>query len=159
MSTQKIVILLLISFGLMGCNAKKTKTISSEPRALLELNKKLLQKDFERKSGTNEIYFAFDDSSLSKVAQTTLEKQAEWLNANPDTMVMIEGHCDDRGSKDYNVDLGLRRAKAAKSFLIKQGIDKERIRIASYGEENPEFSGHSSKAHRLNRKDVVIIIN
>ena len=143
----------------MGCCTKKAKTINTEPSVSLEDTRKLLQEDFEKKSGSNKVYFAFDDSSLSEVAKTTLEKQAEWLNTNPDIMVMIEGHCDDRGSKDYNVDLGLRRAKTAKSFLIKQGIDKERIRIISYGEESPEFPDHSKKSHRLNRKAVVVIIN
>lgn len=159
MSTQKITMLLLMTFGLMGCSTKKAAIINAEPSMSLEDSRKLLQEDFEEKAGSNKVYFAFDDSSLSKVAKTTIEKQAEWLKSNPDTIAMIEGHCDDIGSKDYNVALGLRRAKSAQNFLIKQGINKDRIRISSYGEENPEFPEHSKKARRLNRKTVVIIMN
>ena len=159
MSTQKITILLLITFGLMGCCTKKTAFVDTESTISSVDTRKLLQEDFTKTAGSNKVYFAFDSFDLSEEAKETLKKQAKWLKSNTINMVMIEGHCDDIGKMAYNTDLGLKRAESVRSFLIKQGVDKEILSVISCGEENPEFSDHSKKSHRLNRKAVVVIIN
>lgn len=159
MYIRRIVILLLVMFGLIGCCTKETIIIAPEYKIYSDENKKLLQEDFERKVGNKKVYFAFNKSNLSKNAKETLTRQAKWLQDNPTVLVIIEGHCDKRGTKEYNLALGLRRANSVKNFLITQGIKTERLNVISYGKKNPEFIEHNKKAYRLNRKTVTIIID
>ena len=84
-----------------------------------------------------DIYFDFDKSTLTPAAQDNLLRKAEWLRENPDATVTIEGHCDERGTNEYNLALGDRRAESAKAFLADLGIDPSRLTTISYGEERP----------------------
>ena len=81
----------------------------------------------------NTVYFGYDSSALSGNAQGTLLRQAGFLNANPSLTITIEGHCDERGTREYNLALGERRASAARDFLLAQGVDQARIKVISYG--------------------------
>lgn len=99
------------------------------------------------------IYFDFDKSDLKPEAQAILKKKAAWLKANPKFFVRIEGHCDERGTNEYNLALGERRAYAAKKFLIDLGVSENRIRTISYGEERPADPGHNEEAWAKNRRD------
>jgi peptidoglycan-associated lipoprotein len=99
------------------------------------------------------IYFAFDKSDLTDESKATLKNKANWLSANAPYSVRIEGHCDERGTSDYNLALGERRAHAAKKFLMALGISGNRISTISYGEERPADPGHNTEAWAKNRRD------
>jgi peptidoglycan-associated lipoprotein len=147
--------LLLILFTLSSCTTKKPIVIS-EHNAVIK-DKSILRSEFEKNVG-NKVYFAFDSAILSPEAKDRLKKQAEWLLAHSNVIATIEGHCDERGSKNYNLALGLRRAEAAERFLIAQGVDKSRLTIVTYGKDRPEVEGHNKNAWRLNRRAVAMIV-
>jgi len=99
-----------------------------------------------------DIYFEFDSSALTPEAMTVLERKAEWLINNPDVRVTIEGHCDERGTNEYNIALGDRRAEAAKAFLVDLGVPAGNLTSISYGEERPVDPGDSEEARAKNRR-------
>ncbi|HEX9750382.1 MAG TPA: peptidoglycan-associated lipoprotein Pal [candidate division Zixibacteria bacterium] len=103
-------------------------------------------------SGLQIIYFDFDKYNLRPDARTALDHNYQMLRDNPGMRIMIEGHCDERGTDEYNLALGERRAKAAKDYLAKLGIDGSRISIISYGEERPVALGHDEDAWSRNRR-------
>ena len=104
-----------------------------------------------------DIYFEFDSSAILPEAQDVLSSKAEWLQDNPDVSVTIEGHCDDRGTIEYNLALGDRRAESVKAFLINLGIEKFRLSTIRYGEERPVDSGRNEEAWAKNRRAHVVI--
>jgi peptidoglycan-associated lipoprotein len=104
-----------------------------------------------------DIYFEFDKSTLTPAAQDSLLKKAAWLRENPDATVTIEGHCDERGTNEYNLALGDRRAESAKAFLIDLGIDSARLTTISYGEERPVDPRHVEEAWAKNRRDHFVV--
>ena len=104
-----------------------------------------------------DILFEFDSASLSVEAQEILRAKAEWLRENPRAQVMIEGHCDERGTNEYNLALGDRRAFSSKSFLVDLGIADSRITTISYGEEQPVDSRSTEDAWTQNRRAHFVI--
>ena len=98
------------------------------------------------------IYFDYDSSVLKPEAKAKLEKGADWLKRKPKVNVQIEGHCDERGTNEYNLALGERRALAARRYLISLGISTDRIFTISYGEERPAVEGHDESAWKFNRR-------
>ncbi|MGD9232397.1 MAG: peptidoglycan-associated lipoprotein Pal [Desulfobacterales bacterium] len=100
----------------------------------------------------DDIHFEFDSSTLTPEAQLTLKKKAEWLQNNPEAMSTIEGHCDERGTSEYNLALGDRRATSAKNFLVDLGISASRLTTISYGEERPIDPGQNEEAWAKNRR-------
>lgn len=104
-----------------------------------------------------DVYFDFDSSALLPMAQAVLEKKAEWLRNNPGGSVVIEGHCDERGTSEYNLALGDRRAKSVEAFLVDLGVSASRLITLSYGEERPADSGHNEEAWAKNRRAHFII--
>ena len=112
----------------------------------------------ERDMFENEdIPFEFDSAKLSDQAQQILRAKAEWLRKNPRAQIIIEGHCDERGTNEYNLALGDRRAFAAKTFLVDLGIDQSRITTVSYGEERPLDPRSNEEAWAKNRRDHFVI--
>jgi peptidoglycan-associated lipoprotein len=99
------------------------------------------------------IYFAFDKSDLTDESKSTLREKANWLRANGDYSVNISGNCDERGTAEYNLALGERRAHAAKKFLMGLGISENRLATISYGEEKPVDPAHNEEAWAKNRND------
>jgi peptidoglycan-associated lipoprotein len=97
-------------------------------------------------------FFDFDEASLRADAKTVLENNAKYLEKNSGTKAVVEGHCDERGSVEYNLALGERRAKAAKEFLVSYGIAAGRLTTISYGKERPFESGHDESAWSQNRR-------
>ncbi len=104
-----------------------------------------------------DVYFEFDKSTLTPAAQDNLLQKAEWLRENPDATVTIEGHCDDRGTNEYNLALGDRRAESAKAFLVDLGIDASRLTTISYGEERPVDPRQNEEAWAKNRRDHFVV--
>lgn len=98
------------------------------------------------------VYFDYDAFTLSAPARQSLERNAAWLQANLDARVTIEGHCDERGSDEYNLALGERRALAVKRYLAALGVNAERLATISYGEERPAVAGHDESAWAKNRR-------
>ena len=106
---------------------------------------------------TERIYFDFDKSVLKLEAQALLKKKADWLKANPNAKLLVEGNCDERGTAEYNLALGERRAESAKKFLVDLGIDAKRISTISYGEERPIDPAHTQAAWSKNRNDGFVV--
>lgn len=98
------------------------------------------------------VFFAFDKFELDAEARSVLANNARWLRANPDVKVWIEGHCDERGTDEYNLALGEKRARAVRAYLVQSGIPAADLRTISYGEERPFALGHDESAWRLNRR-------
>lgn len=103
------------------------------------------------------VLFAYDSSQVSASERPKIEAVASHLQQNPDHAVIIEGHCDERGSREYNLALGERRALAVRSYLVGLGIEADRIQTKSMGEEAPATPGHNESAWRLNRRGEFIL--
>jgi len=103
------------------------------------------------------IYFVFDDFSLSEKAKKTLVEDAAWLMNNPQKEIVIEGHCDERGTEEYNIALGERRASSAKKYLINLGVKPGQLSTISYGEEKPADLGNDEEAWAKNRRDEFVV--
>lgn len=103
-------------------------------------------------SGLSSVNFDYDSSTLSTDSRRKLAENADWIKGNTSTTVQIEGHCDSRGSVEYNLALGERRAKAVKNYLVSLGVDSKRLTIISYGEEKPIATGESEDAYAKNRR-------
>ncbi len=110
-------------------------------------------------AGADTVFFAFDSYGLDDAARTILGGQAEWLVRNGNVRVTIEGHADERGTREYNLALGERRANAAKNFLSAQGVDSGRINILSFGKERPAVDGANEDAWARNRRAVTLVVS
>ena len=105
------------------------------------------------------VFFVLNESTLSTEAQKTLDRQAAWLKQYPNVNVTVEGHCDERGTREYNLALGERRAAAAKKYLAGVGIAAARISTISYGKERPAVIGSDESAWGQNRRAVTVLTN
>ncbi len=105
------------------------------------------------------IYFSFDSSTLSPASTTALTKTAEQMRKKASTRIRIEGNCDERGSDEYNLALGDRRANAAKKYLVTSGIAADRIATVSYGKEKPADPAHNEAAWAKNRRDEFVTVS
>ena len=108
-------------------------------------------------SPLKDIYFDFDSYDLSAETRETLKANAAWLRDNPSVTMDIEGHCDERGSSDYNMALGAKRAEAAKDYLITLGVAASRLSTTSYGEETPVCEEHTEECWQKNRRDRFVM--
>src|SRR5690242_16462529 len=114
------------------------------------------QQDLASTAG-DRVFFAYDQADISSEGQQTLQRQAQWLRRYPNVSVTIEGHCDERGTREYNLALGERRAQAVKNVLVASGIPASRISTISYGKERPAVVGSSEEAYAQNRRAVTTI--
>ena len=103
------------------------------------------------------VYFDYDSAKLDSSAKILLDSQSRFLRANTDLNFIIEGHCDERGTREYNLALGEQRATAVRDYLVIQGIDPDRIKVISYGKEKPAVVGSNTMAWSKNRRAVTII--
>jgi len=101
---------------------------------------------------SEDIYFNFDDATLTAEARQVLKEKVAWLRANQHGTVVVEGHCDERGTEEYNIALGQRRAESVKSFIVNAGIGASRLKTISYGEERPVAFGNNESAWAKNRR-------
>lgn len=113
--------------------------------------------DFIAQAGSDTIYFETDSYDLDPEDRALLDAQARWLVANPGVRVTIEGHCDERGTREYNLALGERRANAAKNYLAARGVDAGRMTVISYGKEQPVALGSNAQAWAQNRRAVTVV--
>lgn len=103
-------------------------------------------------NGLVTVHFEYDKSVLTSEAKKDLAGNAEWIKSNPKTVVQVEGHCDNRGTIEYNLALGERRAQAVKKYLVGLGVSADRLNVISYGEEKPLLQGESEEAWTKNRR-------
>ncbi len=111
---------------------------------------------FQQRIG-DRVFFTTDSSSLNEESRSTLNAQAQWLRSNPQFAIVIEGHADERGTREYNVALGERRANAVMQYLISQGISSSRLRTVSYGKERPVEACPEQRCWDVNRRAVTAI--
>jgi len=142
---KKIAVAFCAIMLLSGCSSNEKYN---------EVNKHIAQ--FENNIG-DRVYFALNEDKLSSDAQTTLKRQAEWLNVHSSFNIVVEGHCDERGTREYNIALGERRANEVKKFLAKSGVNAGRIDTISYGKERPAVIGNNEEAWSKNRRAVTAI--
>ncbi len=112
--------------------------------------------------GTNvsdRVFFAYDSSVVDSEGQSTLDRQAAWLKENSSVNIIVEGHADERGTREYNIALGERRATAAKNYLVSQGVAASRISTVSFGKERPAVVGNDDSAWSQNRRAVTVLAN
>ncbi len=103
------------------------------------------------------VFYGFDRYDLSPEARSTLDRQAAWLKQYPNVNVTVEGHSDERGTREYNLALGERRANAAKSYLVAQGTNPSRVKTVSYGKERPAVVGSNEATWAQNRRGVTVV--
>ena len=118
------------------------------------------QEDFLTAVGMDgdRIFFDTDRFNVDTADQSTLQAQAQWLSRYPNKRIVVEGHCDERGTRDYNLALGERRANAAKNYLASLGVDASRIQTVSHGKEKPAAEGSNEQAWAINRRAVTITV-
>jgi len=133
----------------------KTETVSTDtlPNDIEELNRVAQARGY-----VQDAFFEYNESTLTADAQSALTSSATWLKKNGQYNLLIEGHCDERGTEQYNLALGDRRANQAKEYLVTLGIDSGRIRTVSYGEERPFDPGHTEAAWAKNRRDHLVLV-
>lgn len=115
--------------------------------------------DFRRSVTSDTVNFALDMYDIDGTARGILDSQADWLQRYPNVRITIEGHCDERGTREYNLALGDRRANSAKNYLVSRGISASRITTISYGSERPAAFGSDEESWARNRRAVTVVIS
>ena len=151
------VALIVILIGLSACNqenllnANFSADDTNNPSLLKETE------DYFIKNIGDVVLFEVDNSGLTALAKLTLDKQADWLSINNGYQVLIEGHTDEQGTRDYNLALGARRAQIVKEYLISRGVDPSNISIVTYGKERPIENCSAEVCWSQNRRAVTIV--
>ena len=155
MNLKKVMIVILAGIALTACATQKKQTgkISGDVYTGSETVEYLATGVKDR------VFFATNKSTLTTASRDTLRKQAAWMRKNKDISVTIEGHADERGTREYNLALGERRANAAKDYLMTYGISGSRLSVISYGKERPVNSGSNPLAWSQNRRSVTVKID
>jgi peptidoglycan-associated lipoprotein len=160
-----VTIAVILIFVVGGCSHTKkdtseTAAVPEEETEVVEIvEEEVVEVPVEVISNLSNIYFDFDKSVLSREAIEELKEIGAWLLENPNTKIRIEGNCDERGTDEYNLALGERRAGSAKNFLVSLGVATENIITISFGEENPADPGHNEMAWGKNRRDEFNIVD
>ncbi|HVF93868.1 MAG TPA: peptidoglycan-associated lipoprotein Pal [Sphingomonas sp.] len=115
--------------------------------------------DFRQSVSSNTVNFAVDMFDIDPTARAILDSQAAWLAKFPQVRATIEGHCDERGTREYNLALGDRRANSAKNYLVARGVDPSRLTTISYGKERPAANGSDEDSYAQNRRAVTLVLN
>ena len=155
MNFKKILIVLVALVALSACATQKKQTGLMQGDVYTGTE----TVEYLAKGVPDRVFFATNKSTLTTAARDTLRKQAAWLRKNKDVSVTIEGHADERGTREYNLALGERRANAAKDYLMTYGISGGRISVISYGKERPVNSGSNPLAWSQNRRSVTVKAN
>jgi peptidoglycan-associated lipoprotein len=108
-------------------------------------------------AGLTDVFFGFDSWNISEEGRQALQTDAEWLRLNPGRSLLIEGHCDERGTQAYNLVLGERRAKAMRTFLVELGVSGDRLKVVSYGKDRPFCKEADETCYRQNRRGHVVV--
>jgi peptidoglycan-associated lipoprotein len=171
------IILIIAIFSLASCGGKATKDIDSDQfsdqeykipqdvqdfdvvdseAAAEEINQEV-QEEIEEVEVRDRVFYDVNQSGLTSDAKKILDNQSSWLKSDSNIKIILEGHCDERGAREYNLALGERRANSAKQYLVKKGINASRIKTISYGKERPAFVGDGEEVWAKNRRSVTVI--
>ena len=152
-------LILVACLVLTACATKKTSTSSISGQMQGDTYTGTDTVKELAKGVPDRVFFATNETVLTTASRETLRKQATWLRKNSDINVILEGHADERGTREYNLALGERRANSAKDYLMTYGISSDRISVLSYGKERPVDSGSSPLAWSKNRRSVTVKAN
>jgi peptidoglycan-associated lipoprotein len=152
---KKLLLLVATGLFLASCAANTNQGGNSDSSSSVSAGS---QEDLIVNVG-DRVFFEFDSSELTVDAQATLDAQASWLMQYSDTNITIEGHADERGTREYNLALGDKRAFAVYSYLAQAGIDTNRMEYISWGKERPEVVGSDETAYSQNRRGVTTVTN
>ncbi len=172
-TSRTIALLLLGASALAACSPQPPKILPPDPGPVAAPTRSTTvsqptvrgpvpgsQADFSATlMGRDTIYFDTDKFNVDSTDAAALQVQAQWLMKYPTKRATIEGHCDERGTRDYNIALGDRRANAAKNYLISLGVDASRLTTVSYGKERPIATGSTEEAWAKNRRSITITID
>jgi peptidoglycan-associated lipoprotein len=137
----------------------KTETVESRPTVEnLPNDPETLNRTAADRGWIRDAFFGYDDSTLTTDAQSALSATASWLKSHPEYNLLIEGHCDERGTEQYNLALGDHRANIAREYLATLGVDAARMRTVSYGLERPFDPGHNEEAWAKNRRAHLVLV-
>ena len=153
---KNVFLVFLLSFVLSAC-ATQTKKVDSQIQGDVYTGTDTVE--YLASGVPDRVFFATNESVLTTASRDTLRKQAAWLRKNSDITIVLEGHADERGTREYNLALGERRANAAKDYLMTYGISANRISVISYGKERPVDSGSNPLAWSKNRRSVTVKAN
>jgi peptidoglycan-associated lipoprotein len=146
------------SFLLFACSSKKeAETAPVDQGSMVDNSLEGQWKDMQRVG--DRVYFDLDRYDVRPEGMATLQKQAQFLNEHPELTVRVEGHCDERGTREYNLALGDRRANAVREALVSLGVDRGRLSTISYGKDRPECSESDEQCWQLNRKGLSVLQN
>ena len=149
--------ILLITFATMLLSACATKKVTNQMQGDVYTGKDTVE--YLASGVPDRVFFATNESVLTNAARETLRKQAAWLRKNSNITIVLEGHADERGTREYNLALGERRANSAKDYLMTYGISSDRISVLSYGKERPVDSGSNPLSWSKNRRSVSVKAN
>tara|TARA_B100001250_G_scaffold115898_1_gene98275 strand:+ start:2516 stop:3007 length:492 start_codon:yes stop_codon:yes gene_type:complete len=152
-------LIVLLTLVVSACATKKTTTSKIDSQIQGDVYTGTDTVEYLAKGVPDRVFFATNESILTTKSRDTLRKQAAWLRENPNVTVVLEGHCDERGTREYNLALGERRANSAKDYLMTYGISADRISVISYGKERPVDSGSNPLSWSKNRRSVTVKAN
>ena len=156
-SRKQLMLVAMVSASMLFAGCSKKVEVSSAPAKPVEQQTVTpVAPATVAKPSTSAVYFAFDKSDLDAAARATLGEYATWLNSDPSIKVTIEGNCDERGSREYNLALGQRRADSVRDFLVSQGVAADRIDTVSFGEERPACKGSGEACWAQNRRGDIV---
>ena len=155
---NKYLSLLFASFLVIsGCETIGGSSSSDSPSYEYGDSKQANLQGYLQNEIGDRIYFETDKHNINSASAFTLESQANWLKSTPGFQIIIEGHCDERGTREYNLALGERRANSVKEFLISLGVEPGRVTTISYGKERPSAEGSTSESWAENRRAVTVV--
>ena len=152
---RNVFLVLLACLALTACATKKVSTGQMQGDVYTGTD----TVEYLASGVPDRVFFATNESVLTTASRETLRKQAAWLRKNSKITIVLEGHADERGTREYNLALGERRANAAKDYLMTYGISSDRISVLSYGKERPVDSGSNPLAWSKNRRSVTVKAN
>ncbi len=163
MFTRAFFTTLMVGLLAVGCASNKPKNAQDDGALgadgannglTLELNG---DSDSNKAGGLQTVYFGFDSSNLDSETKEAVKSNADYLKANANVDIQVEGHCDERGGRQYNLALGERRAKAVRDYLVALGVESKRISTISYGSERPKAEGSDESAWSQNRRANFVV--
>ena len=154
---KNVFLVIILGFVLSACATQTAKKIDSQMQGDVYTGSDTVE--YLADGVPDRVFFATNESVLTTASRETLRKQAAWLRKNPEITVVLEGHADERGTREYNLALGERRANSAKDYLMTYGIASSRISVISYGKERPVDSGSNPLSWSKNRRSVTVKAN
>lgn len=134
----------IASLSSSGMDDRNHAELSKEEKAALE-------------AGLKDVFFAYDQWTLSETGMEVLDHDAKWLKEHPGAVLKVEGHCDERGTSDYNIVLGEKRSKSARKYLVESGVSPKQVSVVSYGKERPFCLEHDESCYQQNRRGHVLL--